>query len=110
LLHAVAHPADIQDRDGGVLMLSIQFAMYPFLLKLFLDGRLPRAAIPQRHGGHPAATLCRSRKTVGSGEGFECCREKLTRNAVMFLRLASIRLVLHENHAVHRRLSTQTLK
>src|SRR6202142_1623803 len=37
LLHAVVHPADIQDRDGGVLVLSTLFGMYPFLLKLFAD-------------------------------------------------------------------------
>jgi transposase len=32
------HPADIQDRDGGVLVLSTLFGMYPFLEKLFADG------------------------------------------------------------------------
>ena len=37
LLHAVVHPADIQDRDGGVLLLSTLFGMYPFLVKLFAD-------------------------------------------------------------------------
>ena len=37
LLHAVVHPADIQDRDGGVLLLSTLFGAYPFLLKLFAD-------------------------------------------------------------------------
>jgi hypothetical protein len=31
------HPADIQDRDGGVLLLSTLFGMYPFLAKLFAD-------------------------------------------------------------------------
>ncbi len=38
LLHAIVHPADIQDRDGGVLVLSTLFGMYPFLQKLFADG------------------------------------------------------------------------
>jgi transposase len=37
LLHAMVHPADIQDRDGGVLLLSTLFGMYPFLKKLFAD-------------------------------------------------------------------------
>jgi len=32
------HPADIQDRDGGVLVLSTLFGLYPFLQKLFADG------------------------------------------------------------------------
>src|ERR1700719_3694714 len=37
LLHAIVHPADIQDRDGGILLLSTLFGMYPFLKKLFAD-------------------------------------------------------------------------
>ena len=43
LLHAVVHPADVQDRDGGVLLLSTLFGMYPFLAKL-----LPMRAIRDR--------------------------------------------------------------
>src|ERR1035437_9086951 len=38
LLHAIVHPADIQDRDGGLLLLASLFGMYPFLKKLFADG------------------------------------------------------------------------
>jgi hypothetical protein len=38
LLQAVVHPADIQDRDGGVVVLSTLFGLYPFLSKLFADG------------------------------------------------------------------------
>ena len=38
LLHAVVHPADIQDRDGGILVLSTLFGKFPFLTKLFADG------------------------------------------------------------------------
>ncbi len=30
--------ADIQDRDGGVLVMATLFGMYPFLLKLYADG------------------------------------------------------------------------
>jgi putative transposase len=37
LLQAVVHPADIQDRDGGILVLSSMFGLYPFLSKLFAD-------------------------------------------------------------------------
>jgi hypothetical protein len=37
LLHAIVHPADIQDRDGGVLLLATLFGMYPFLQTLFAD-------------------------------------------------------------------------
>ncbi len=31
------HGADIQDRDGGVLLMSTLFGRYPFLLKLYAD-------------------------------------------------------------------------
>ena len=37
LLDAVVHPADIQDRDGGALVLSTLFGMFPFPVKLFAD-------------------------------------------------------------------------
>src|SRR3981081_1012312 len=38
LLHAIVHPADIQDRDGGALLLCSLFGRFPFLLKLYADG------------------------------------------------------------------------
>ena len=37
-MHAIVHPADIQDRDGGVLVMATLFGLYPFLLKLYADG------------------------------------------------------------------------
>ena len=37
-MHAVVHAADIQDRDGGVLVMATLFGAYPFLLKLYADG------------------------------------------------------------------------
>src|SRR5256886_2251949 len=37
LLHAIVHPANIQDRDGGILLLATLFGMYPFLQTLFAD-------------------------------------------------------------------------
>jgi transposase len=37
LLHAIVHPADIQDRDDGILLLATLFGMYPFLQTLFAD-------------------------------------------------------------------------
>jgi hypothetical protein len=38
MLHAIVHPADIQDSDGGGLALSTLFGRFPFLTKLFADG------------------------------------------------------------------------
>ena len=37
LLHAIVHPADIQDRDGGVIVMATLFGMFPFLKTLFAD-------------------------------------------------------------------------
>jgi len=31
------HAADIQDRDGGVLLMGTLFGLFPFLLKLYAD-------------------------------------------------------------------------
>jgi transposase len=38
LMAAIVHSADIQDRDGGVLLMGTLFGLYPFLLKLYADG------------------------------------------------------------------------
>jgi transposase len=38
MLHAVVHAADIQDRDGGLMVMATLFGLYPFLLKLYADG------------------------------------------------------------------------
>ena len=37
LSHAIVHPADVQDRDGGVLVMSSMFGLFPFLQRLFAD-------------------------------------------------------------------------
>lgn len=34
---AIVHAADVQDRDGGVLLMASLFGLYPFLLKLYAD-------------------------------------------------------------------------
>src|SRR4051812_38189706 len=36
-MQAIIHAADIQDRDGGVLLMGALFGLYPFLLKLYAD-------------------------------------------------------------------------
>jgi hypothetical protein len=36
-MHAIVHAADIQDRDGGVVVMAMLFGLYPFLLKLYAD-------------------------------------------------------------------------
>ena len=116
LLHAIVHPADVQDRDGGVLLLSTLFGMYPFLLKLFADAgyqgpqfangvtkRLPQLAVEivkrseQAKGFEVLPMRWIVERTLA---WLNRCRrlakdfENLTDNALAFLRLASIRLML----------------
>jgi hypothetical protein len=38
MLHAIVHAADIQDRDGGAMVMATLFGLYPFVLKLYADG------------------------------------------------------------------------
>ena len=38
LMHAIVHSADIQDRDGGALLMASLFGAFPFLIKLYADG------------------------------------------------------------------------
>ena len=63
LMHAVVHAADVQDRDGGVLVMATLFGPYPFLLKLYADGGYQGPAfqagvapgLPRRGGGERQA-------------------------------------------------------
>ncbi len=36
-MRSIVHAADVQDRDGGVLLMGALFGLYPFLLKLYAD-------------------------------------------------------------------------
>ncbi|MGH6855671.1 MAG: IS5 family transposase [Burkholderiales bacterium] len=118
LLHAIVHPADIQDRDGGVLVLSTLFGMYPFLQKLFADGGYQGPVFQKALAKALPHLEIEIVKRTDHAKGFEVlprrwvvertfawfnrCRrlakdfENLTRNALAFLRLASIRLMLRK--------------
>ena len=118
LLHAIVHPADIQDRDGGVLVMATLFGMFPFLKKVFADSGyqgpkfanalarvLPHldieivkrsdqvsgfVVLPKRWiVERTIAWLNRCRRLA---KDWEC----LNRKALAFLRLASIRLMLRK--------------
>ena len=116
-MHAIVHAADVQDRDGGVLLMASLFGLFPFLLKLYADsgyqgpkfqhglsgvcqqvnveivrrsdvGRfvvLPKRWIVER----TIAWLNRCRRLA---KDWEC----LNRNALAFLRWASIRLMVRK--------------
>ena len=114
----MVHPADIQDRDGGVLLLSTLFGMYPFLKKLFADagyqGPLFAKAVAEILPVLADEIVKRSDQASGfvvlpmrwvverTLAWLDRCRrlakdfENLSRNALTFLRLASIRLMLRK--------------
>ena len=112
----MVHPADIQDRDGGALVLSTLLGMFPFLAKLFADAGyqgpkfrdavtalMPRLSVEvvKRSDQVKRFKVVPKRWVVERTFAWlgRCRRlakdfENLTRNALAFLRLASIRLML----------------
>ena len=116
LMRAIVHGADIQDRDGGEMLMATLFGLYPFLLNLYADGgyqgpQFQRAVkkalrrlnvevvkrsdqaktfvvLPKRWiVERTFAWLNRCRRLV---KDWEC----LNRKALAFLKLASIRIML----------------
>jgi putative transposase len=118
LLHAIVHPADIQDRDGGILLLATLFGMYPFLKKLFADGgyqgpefqKALAKILPHleteivKRSDHAKGFVVLPRRWIVERTiaWLNRCRrlakdwENLNRKALAFLRLASIRLMLRK--------------
>jgi transposase len=118
LLHAVVHPADIQDRDGGKLVLATLFGLHPFLRKLFADGGYQGPKFRAAQKKILPLLVTEIVKRSDHAQGFEViprrwvvertfawlgrCRrlakdfENLTRNALAFIHLASIRLMMRK--------------
>jgi transposase len=118
LLHALVTSADVQDRDGGLMVLSTMFGQFPFLEKLFADsayaGPLFHDGLASVMPGLVTEIIRRSDRAKGFvvvhkrwivertiGWLGRCRRlakdwENLNRNALAFLRLASIRLMLRK--------------
>jgi len=116
LLKALVHPADIQDRDGGVLLMSILFGLFPFLLKLYADGGYQgpqfeaglnevlhqiNVEIVKRSDAAKKFIVVHKRWIVERTIGWlnRCRRlakdwECLNANALAFLRWASVRLMV----------------
>jgi len=121
-MHAIVHPADIQDRDGGILVLSTLFGLYPFLRKLFADGGYQGPVFKKSVAKQMKELDVQIVKRSDTAKGFvvlprrwvvertfawlnRCRRlakdfESRTRNALAFLQWASIRLMLRKlcNH------------
>ena len=55
MLHAIVHPADIQDRDGAFLLLRRARRLFPFIKRIFADGgyagdKMALSLSEQEHG------------------------------------------------------------
>ena len=118
LPHAIVHLADLQDRDGGILVMSSMFGLFPFLQRLFADAGYqgPKFAtgtaevwpdlvieIVQRSDTAKGCKLLPRRWVVERTFAWltRCRRlardfENRTSNALAFLTLASIRLMLRK--------------
>lgn len=116
-MQAVVHAADVQDRDGGVLLMASLFGLYPFLLKLYADSgyqgpkfqeglkRVCRAVdveiVKRSDAGRFVVPPKRwiVERTIA---WLNRCRrlakdwERLNRNGLAFLRWSSVRLMLRK--------------
>jgi transposase len=117
-MHAIVHPADIQDRDGGLLVMATLFGLYPFLRKLYADGGYQgpkfQAAVKKVLRELQVEIVKRSDRAIGflvlpkrwiverTIAWLNRCRrlakdwECLNRKALSFIHLASIRLMLRK--------------
>ena len=118
MLHAIVHTADLQDREGGVLLLATLFGMFPFLRKLYADGGYQGPAFQAALKRVLRQVELQIVKRSDAARGFQVlpkrwvvertiawlnrCRrlakdwENLNRTALAFLRLTSIRLMLRK--------------
>ncbi len=117
LLHAIVHAADIQDRDGGVLLMSTLFGLFPFLLTLYADSGYQgtkfqqglrqvceqiNVEIVKRSDAGKFVVLPKRWIVERTIAWLNRCRrlakdwECLNRNGLAFLRWASIRLMVRK--------------
>ena len=112
----------IQDRDGGMLVFETLFGMFPFLKKLFADGGYQEPLFQKALVKVLPPVITEIVKHSDRAKGFEilprrwvvertfawlnrcsCLAknwENLTRNALAFLHIASIRLMLRRLNRV----------
>src|SRR5947207_6168696 len=118
LLHGIVTSASVQDRDGGIILLATLFGMFPFLEKLFADsayeGPIFHTALASILPSLKTEIVKRSDQAKGfvvlpkrwiverSIAWLNRCRrlakdwENLNLSALVFLRLASIRIMLRK--------------
>ena len=117
-MHALVHAGDVQDRDGGALVVASLFGAFPFLLKLYADGGYQGTQFQTAVKKVLARVNVEIVKRSDQAKGFlvlpkrwivertfawlgRCRRlakdwECLNRKALAFLKLASIRLMLRK--------------
>ena len=117
-MQAIVLSADIQDRDGGALLMATLFGMFPFLLKLYADGgyqgrefqsalrsiltRINLAIVKRSAQARQFIVLPKRWIVERTFAWLGRCRrlakdwECLNRKALAFLKLASIRLMLRK--------------
>ena len=110
--------ADVQDRDGGILLASTLFGQFPFLRKLFADSAYTGPVFQDRLANAMPGLTLDIVKRRDNAKGFivepkrwivertiawlgRCRRlakdwENRNHNALAFIRLASIRLMLRK--------------
>jgi transposase len=117
-MHALVHAADVQDRDGGLVVMATLFGLYPFLLKLYADGGYQGPEFQRGLKRVIAQVNVEIVKRSDTAQGFvvipkrwivertiawlnRCRRlakdwECLNAKALAFLKLASIRLMIRK--------------
>jgi transposase len=116
-MQAIVHAADVQDRDGGVLLMASMFGLFPFLLKLYADSgyqgpkfqqglsrvwRQVNVEIVKRSDATRFVVSPKRWIVERTIAWLNRCRrlakdwERLNRNALAFLRCASIRLMVRK--------------
>jgi len=73
VLHAIVHPADIQERDGGILLISTLFGRFPFLRKMFADGGIRGHNSSRRSHVCFRSSTSRSSSDPMRRAGSRCC-------------------------------------
>jgi len=118
VLRALLTPADVQDRDGGIALLATLFGLFPFLEKLFADSAYQGPIFNSKLASILPYVKTEIVKRSDTAKGFVAlpkrwiversiawlnrCRrlakdwENLNLSALIFLRLASIRLMLRK--------------
>ena len=65
-MHAIVHAADVQDRDGGALLMASLFGAFPFLIKLYADGGYQGPEFQSAMKADSGARPRRDRQALGS--------------------------------------------